>query len=66
MTKQTNLQRIGWVVSMTISLLFIACFPASAQEKDYKPGEKIEWKSSGYPETWEEVTFVEPLRANNT
>ena len=60
MTKQINLRRIGSLVLLTIALLFSACFPASAQEKDYKPGEKIEWKSSGYPETWEEVTFVEP------
>ncbi len=58
MIKQTNLQRIGIFSLMTISLLFIADIQASAQKKDYEPGEKIEWKSSGYPETWEEATFV--------
>lgn len=58
MTKQTNFQRIGLLV-LTIALLFIADIQVSAQKKDYKPGEKIEWKSSGYPETWEEATFVE-------
>jgi len=58
MMKQTILQRIGSLVLMTIALLFIADIQASAQKKDYKPGEKIEWKSSNYPETWEEATFV--------
>ena len=57
--KQTNLQRTGSLVFMTIALLFIADIQASAQKKDYKPGEKIEWKSSTYPETWEEATFIE-------
>ncbi len=59
MNKPTNWRRIGSLVLTTIVLLFIAD-QASAQKKDYKPGEKIEWKSSGYPETWEEVTFVQP------
>ena len=58
MANQTNLQRIGSLVLMTITLLFIADIQASAQKKDYKPGEKIEWKSSNYPETWEEATFI--------
>ncbi len=58
MTKQINLRRIGSLVLLTIALLFIADIQAIAQKKDYKPGEKIEWKSSGYPETWEEATFV--------
>lgn len=58
MTKQTNWQRTGSLVLMTIALLFIADVQAIAQKKDYKPGEKIEWKSSNYPETWEEATFV--------
>jgi hypothetical protein len=58
MKKQTNSQRIGSLVLMTIVMLFIADIQAFAQKKDYKPGEKIEWKSSGYPETWEEATFV--------
>jgi len=58
MMKQTNFQRIGSLVLMTIALLFIADIPASAQKKDYKPGEKIEWKTSNYPETWEEATFI--------
>ena len=51
MTKQTNLQRIGSLVVMTIALFFIADIQAFAQKKDYKPGEKIEWKRSDYPET---------------
>jgi len=58
MANQTNLQRIGSFVLMTIALLFIADIQTSAQKKDYKPGEKIEWKSSNYPETWEEATFI--------
>ena len=58
MTKPTNLQRIASLVLMTIATLFIADIQTSAQKKDYKPGEKIEYKSSGYPETWEEATFV--------
>ncbi|HEX8287430.1 MAG TPA: hypothetical protein VF556_05515 [Pyrinomonadaceae bacterium] len=60
MTKQTILQRFGSLVLMTIALLFIADIQAFAQKKDYKPGEKIEWKSSDYPETWVEATFVRP------
>ena len=58
MRTQTNWQRIGSLVLMTIALLFIVDTQASAQKKDYKPGEKIEYKSSGYPEIWEEATFV--------
>ena len=58
MVKQTKLQRIGLLALLTIALLFIADIHAFAQKKDYKPGEKIEWKSSDYPETWEEATFV--------
>jgi hypothetical protein len=58
MTNQTNLKRTGSLVLMTIALLFIAGSQAIAQKNDYKPGEKIEWKSSDYPETWEEATFV--------
>jgi hypothetical protein len=58
MKKQTNWQRIGSVVLTTIAILFTAHIQASAQKKDYKPGEKIEYKSSGYPEVWEEATFV--------
>lgn len=58
MTMQLNLPRIGSFLLMAVGLLFIADIPAMAQKKDYKPGEKIEWKSSGYPETWEEATFV--------
>ena len=60
MTKQTNPQQIGLLLLMTIALLFISNVQASAQKKDYKPGEKIEWKSSDYPETWVEDTFVRP------
>jgi hypothetical protein len=58
MTKQTNFQRIRLLVLMTIAMLFIADIQASAQKKDYKPGEEIEYKSSGYLEMWEEVIFV--------
>jgi len=58
MTKQINLRRIGSLVLLTIALLFIADIQVIAQKKDYKPGEKIEYKSSGYPEIWEEATFV--------
>ncbi|MEO7660551.1 MAG: hypothetical protein ABIV48_13130 [Pyrinomonadaceae bacterium] len=58
MTKQTNLRRIRMFVLMAIAMLFIADIQASAQKKDYKPGEKIEYKSSGYPEIWEEATFL--------
>jgi len=39
-------------------LLLAADSQAFAQKKDYAPGEKIEYKSSGYPETWEPATFV--------
>ena len=58
MTKQINLRRIGSLGLMTIALLLIFDIHAIAQKKDYQPGEKIEWKSSNYPETWEEATFV--------
>jgi hypothetical protein len=46
----------------TFVLLIIVTFSTLtfAQKKDYKPGEKIEWKSSDYPETWVEATFVRP------
>ena len=41
-------------------LLVMAAFPlvSIGQKADYKPGEKIEYRSSGYPEVWEEATFV--------
>lgn len=55
---EINVPRIGSLVFLTIGLIFILDLQAVAQKKDYKPGEKIEWKSSGYPETWEEATFV--------
>jgi len=58
MIKQANLHRIGSLVLMIIGLLVVTDIQASAQKKDYVPGEKIEYKSSGYPETWEEATFV--------
>ncbi len=58
MKTHTNWQHAGTIVLMTIALLFIADTQASAQKKDYKPGEKIEWKSSGYPEKWDEAIFV--------
>lgn len=43
---------------MTIALLFVAGLDAFAQKKDYKPGERIEYRTSGYPEVWEAATFV--------
>ncbi|MDQ3798839.1 MAG: hypothetical protein M3384_05270 [Acidobacteriota bacterium] len=59
MLKQTNLHRIGLFILMTIALLFIADTQASAQKKDYKPGEKIEYLAATYPEeVWEEGVFV--------
>lgn len=59
MAKQTNWQRIGLLFLMTIVVLFIADIQASAQKKDYKPGERIEYVVGGsYPEQWEEGTFV--------
>ena len=58
MKAQTKWQRVGTIVLMTIALIFIADIQASAQRKDYKPGERIEWKSSGYPEKWDEAIFV--------
>ena len=57
MTTPTNCRRTGSLVLMITALLLIAD-QVSAQKKDYKPNERIEWKSSGYPETWEEATFV--------
>jgi hypothetical protein len=58
--KQTNLQRIGSLVLLTIALLFIADIQAFAQKKDYKSGEKIEYLAETYPkEVWEVGTFVE-------
>ncbi len=65
MTTQTNWQRVGLLVLMTIALLFIADVQAIAQKKDYKPNEKIEWKISDYPETWEEATFVKATPDNS-
>lgn len=58
MTKQTNLQRMVSLVLITIALLFIADIQAIAQKKNYKPGEKIEYIKSNYPEVWEEGVFV--------
>ena len=57
MTNQTR-QRIGPLVLMIIAMLFIVDTQAFAQKRDYRPGEKIEYKSSAYPEIWEEATFV--------
>lgn len=45
-------------MSVTIALLCVAGIRTSAQKKDYRPGEKIEYRSSGYPEVWEAATFV--------
>lgn len=59
MKKPTTLKSIGILALLTLSLLFIADGQAFAQKKDYQPGEKIEYMSSSYPETWEEGTFVE-------
>ncbi len=58
MAKQTNWRRLSSLVLVAIALLFIAASQVFAQKKEYKPGEKIEYKSSGYPEIWEEATFI--------
>jgi hypothetical protein len=39
-------------------MLLVAAIETSAQKKDYRPGEKIEYRSSGYPELWEAATFI--------
>jgi hypothetical protein len=57
LTNRTR-QRIGSFVSLTTALLFLAGIQSSAQKKDYKPGERIEYRSSGYPEVWEAAIFV--------
>jgi hypothetical protein len=43
---------------LVLPILLIASSSVLAQNKDYKPGEKIEWKSADYPETWSEATFL--------
>lgn len=58
MNKNMYLQRIGSVVLMGITAVFFANIQLLAQTKDYKPGQKIEYRSSGYPETWEEAAFI--------
>ena len=58
MTNMTNLWRIGSLILLTFTLLFSLGLEANAQKRDYKATEKIEYKSSGYPEIWEEATFV--------
>lgn len=57
MTARTHGRRFGALLSMTLALMFGPDL-AVAQGKDYQPGQKIEYRSSGYPETWEEATFV--------
>lgn len=42
---------------MTTAVLFFT-LQVNAQRKDYVAGERIEWKSSGYPEIWVEATFL--------
>lgn len=58
MTKQANLQRIRLFVVATLAFLLIRDIEAAPQKKDYKPGEKIEYRSSSYPEVWEAATFI--------
>ncbi len=43
-----------------LTLLLFACAssPLLAQQNNYAAGQTIEYKSSGYPEVWEEATFV--------
>lgn len=44
---------------MTFALLFAFGVQANAQKKDYKPGEKIEYRAETYPkEIWEVGVFV--------
>ncbi len=57
MTLKTKSQRFGLLVFGALAILFVDP-EASAQKKDYKPGEKVEYRSSGYPEVWEEATFL--------
>lgn len=58
MTNQAKLQRIRLIVVVTIAVMLVADIEAFAQKKDYKPGEKIEYRSSSYPEVWEPATFI--------
>jgi hypothetical protein len=45
-------------LALSTTLFVIAAIPAIAQYKDYKPGEKIEYKISSSPDVWEQGVFV--------
>lgn len=57
MTAPMHGRRFGALAFFLVSLLALAP-GALAQGRDYQPGQKIEYRSSGYPEVWEEATFV--------
>jgi hypothetical protein len=50
------------LIYLLILLFVVAAFATTAfgQKKDYKPGEKIEYKPNPSQEIWEEGVFVEP------
>jgi hypothetical protein len=54
MHAQAHWQPIASILAMTV----LIAVPAMAQETNYTPGQKIEYQSSGYPEIWEEATFI--------
>ena len=57
MKKQGYLLKLGSLVLQT-ALFFLSAVQAIAQYKDYKPGEKIEYKVSSSPDVWEQGVFV--------
>lgn len=60
MTAATQRHRMTSAWAATLLLFAFAASQVFAQNKDYTPGQKIEYKSSNYPEVWEEATFVRP------
>jgi hypothetical protein len=60
MDTQRHWHRVGSALAMAIALFCLSPTQVFAQNKNYTPGQKIEYKSSGYPEVWEEATFVRP------
>ena len=58
MTASTRRHRLSLASLVTLLLFAFTASQAFAQNKNYAPGQKIEYRSSGYPEVWEEVTFV--------
>lgn len=55
--KTVSYSRLLCQLSVTITLLFAACV-AYAQADRYKPGDKIEYQESSFPELWEEGVYV--------